>query len=129
MKFSVKEFSRFGTMQAITVKLTERLPDAIQAPCTVNCMLMINRVDNYYLLNLETNAELNIECQRCLKLFKYDYHHKDELALCLHEDRANTLMELYDVVVLENQEFNLIDIITDNLHLYAPWAHEESCLN
>jgi len=66
------------------------------------------------------HAILHITCQRCLSTVHYPYQQTTELALCFNEERANQLMSTYDSIVVENDELNLDDLLTDELHLFAP---------
>lgn len=110
--------------QNLVIELNQRLPDPIKAPCTLNCRYAVSPYDNYYLLDLEVSGLLSISCQRCLEAFDYEYVNQTQVAVCHSESEADQLMSLYECIVAEI-DIDLADILTDELHLYAPKQHED----
>ncbi|MGQ3887414.1 YceD family protein [Legionella sp. CNM-1927-20] len=109
--------------QTVEVYLKERMPNRIPAPCSLSCTYLVKEVDDYFLLSLEVSGQLDIECQRCLKNFLYDYKNTTTLAICNADSCAEKLMDKYECVVANNFFIDLIELVTDELHLYSPENH------
>jgi uncharacterized protein len=120
MNICIKTYAKQITPKDLTITLNNRLPSWVQSPCQINCTIKITSCGNFYLLNLTMDAVLHITCQRCLSTVHSPFHHTTELALCFNEEKANDLMTMYDTVVVESDELNLDDLLTDELHLFAP---------
>lgn len=65
---------------------------------------------------------LILTCQRCLGEFSYHYSNLTEVAVCDSDETAEKMMNQYDCLVSTNQ-VDLQEIVTDELHLYAPEFH------
>jgi uncharacterized protein len=124
MNICLKSKSKENAVQTVKLLLQERLPDRIHSPCELTCRFQVVAYDNYYVVTLEVLGRLTIICQRCLKAFDQNYHNKTQLAVCLNESLAESLMEEYECIVVDEHELNLIEIVTDELYLFAPEKHE-----
>lgn len=109
----------------VQLHLTERLPHQIISDCSLVCEYVVTRYPDYYVLTLHVVGELPIQCQRCLEAFVQPYENHTELAICVNDSIAEKLMESYECIVSPQLEVNLVEIVTDELHLYAPEKHEE----
>jgi uncharacterized protein len=109
----------------VQLNLTERLPHQIISDCSLVCEYVVSRYPDYYVLTLDVTGELPMQCQRCLGEFAQPYKNHTTLAICTNESTAEKLMESYECIVSPQLEVNLNEIVTDELHLYAPEKHEE----
>ncbi len=125
MMICLKTASNQSAPTRVQLKLTERLPYYIVSDCTLDCEYLVQRLPNYYLLKLDVSGILTIQCQRCLAPFTYPYDNHTELAICRDEVTAENLMEQYECIVASQNEVDLVAIVTDELHLYAPEKHAE----
>ena len=122
MLINLKNDAIKGT-QTVKVELHERLPARIVSPCSLNCQFEVKTCDNYYLLTLNVDAMLKLVCQRCLDEFFYHYLNQTILAVCPTEEMAEKLLEKYESIVSNNSQVDLAELLTDELHLYAPEFH------
>ena len=111
--------------QGIVLELGERLPARLKAPCAINCQFDVEPFDNYYVMRLMVDSVLTVVCQRCSNEFIYLYKNQTELAICNSDEMAEKLMERYECIVSQNNQVDLVELITDELHLYAPEFHPE----
>lgn len=113
------------------LSLTERLPNFLASPCTLDVTYQVETGDKYYLLKLNVLGDLQLVCQRCMHEFEFPYENETTVAVCFNEQRAEQLLEQYECIVSSNGEVNLEDIVIDELHLYAPVFHPrlEDCDN
>ncbi|KTD50739.1 YceD family protein [Legionella quateirensis] len=109
--------------QKLTV--TERLPSFINGPCQLTVTYSIEAKDDYYLIHMQTAGELVIVCQRCLCEFSSQYANQTTIAVCRSEERAEQILELYECIVSSNWQVDLVELVIDELHLYAPQFHAE----
>ncbi len=109
----------------LLIEVSERLPYYVQGPCALNCKVSVERARDYYVLRLTSTGQLTINCQRCLHDFNFDYNHSSEIAICDSDEVANQLMKSRDCVVHADDDLDLLDIVTDDLHLFSPEKHEE----
>lgn len=116
-----------GTQEA-KIELHERLPSHLSSPPTINCRYEVEARDHYYLLHLEVDTSLLINCQRCLHDFAHHYKNKITLALCDSDEVAESLMDQYECITWPNKEVDLQDLLSDELHLYTPEFHSEISL-
>ncbi|WP_419421050.1 YceD family protein [Legionella sp. D16C41] len=123
MLIDLKTQAKQGKQQTIHVDIKERLPERVSPPCSLDCNYLVKEVDNYFVLFLEVKGELVIECQRCLKNFLYNYDNKTTVAICNSEACAERLMSIYECIVAKDFSINLVELITDELHLYSPESH------
>lgn len=121
-----KALSKAQDIQHATLQIDERLPHHIEQVDHVACDYQIERKEDYYVLQMETKALVDVCCQRCLKSFQYAYQHQQTLACCLDDASADRLMKQYDCIVVPDGFIHLIDIITDDLHLNVPEKHPDS---
>ena len=121
MKLNLQNPAR--TEASFTLTLSERLPHQVHSPCTIHCTWDLEQVKNVYKLHLKLNAELTLICQRCLEPFTYLFEHENTLAMCKNEPTLERLMADYDCVHLTDTFLDFTDILTDELHLYAPEKH------
>lgn len=105
--------------------LSERLPDFISEPCTLDVAYQVEAKDNFHLIHLKVEGELLITCQRCMQEFNHHYKNETVIAVVRNDERAEQLLELYECFVSSNGEVNLNDLVIDELHLYAPQFHDE----
>ncbi|STX51331.1 metal-binding, possibly nucleic acid-binding protein [Legionella busanensis] len=109
--------------QTVEVYVTKRLPNRIPTPCSLKCIYEVKPIDNYFLLSMQVSGTIEIECQRCLNMFLYDYKNITTLAICNSEASAEKLMEKYECIVANNFFIDLVELVTDELHLYSPEYH------
>ena len=109
--------------QTKVVKIDERLPSFLISPCQLTVTYSTEAEDDFYLLHLNVAASLNTICQRCMQEFCFPYSNETTIAVCRNEERAEQVMELYECVVSSNWHVDLNELITDELHLYAPQFH------
>lgn len=125
MKLCLKTCSRHIEPQQADLTLSERLPVHIVSECHVHCDYLVKSFPAYYLLILNVSGVIPVCCQRCLGEYSLDYMNHTELAICRDDKTALKLMDEYECVVLDRFEIDLREIITDELHLYAPEKHRE----
>ena len=125
MLVNLKSSAVKAETQSFVLELSERLPAHLIAPCVVNGQFRLKTVDSYYVMELNINAILTISCQRCLNEFSYHYNNYTELAICNSDEDAEQLMERYECIVAVNNQIDLLELVTDELHLYAPEFHPE----
>ena len=63
-------------------------------------------------------------CQRCLQEFPHAYSHQTKLAVCKTDELAEKLMETFECTVNYKGEIDLIEVLTDDLHLFSPEKHQ-----
>lgn len=125
MMICLKTASNQSAPTRVQLKLSERLPYYIVSDCTLDCEYLVQQFPNYYLLRLNVSGDLTIQCQRCLAPFTHFYENHTELAICRDDVTAENLMEQYECIVASQNEIDLVTIVTDELHLYAPEKHAE----
>ena len=113
------------------VTLTERLPYFIEGSCELNISFFVEAKDEYFLLHLQSAGDLNVICQRCMEVFSCPYTNSLIIAVCENDKKAEELLSDYECIVSPNFKVDLNELITDELHLYAPHAHldEKECYN
>jgi uncharacterized protein len=114
--------ARQGTRQE-TIVVTERLPHFLQSPCEFTASVQVEAQKDYWLLTLHTTARLNILCQRCMEEFQYPYDNVTVIALCHSDEVASRLQDDYESIVISDDRVDLKELVTDELHLYAPEFH------
>ncbi|RMX18404.1 metal-binding protein [Legionella jordanis] len=125
MLVNLKNLAAQNEETSVNLELEERLPPQLLGPCQITCHFSVQRVDNYYVLDLSVNSNLTSVCQRCLKEFSYPYNNQTRLAIVDSEAMADRLMEQYECVVSDGYQVNLKELVTDELHLYAPQMHDK----
>jgi uncharacterized protein len=126
MKICLKNTAQQNGLQQAVIQLQERLPEHIHAPSELTCTFHAINYKNYYLLTLDVVGVLMVTCQRCLKTFQYDYCTQIKIAACASDTIAERLMEDYECIVMEENEVDLSEILTDELHLFSREKHENS---
>ncbi|KTD22302.1 metal-binding, possibly nucleic acid-binding protein [Legionella lansingensis] len=126
MLINLKTLSAKAEGEHIVLELRERLPTHLISPCTVNCHFSVEKCNDYYLLHLNVESNLGIICQRCLQEFSYHYDNTSELAIVSCDEMADKLMEQFECVVADNNQVDLKELVTDELHLYIPELHAKS---
>lgn len=124
MKICLKNAAQHNGSQQVVVKLQARLPERIHSPIELNCSFNVVSYGNYYLIILDLAGRLTMTCQRCLQAFPYDYCNQIQLAVCNKDSIAETLMESFECIVIEDNEIDLVEIVTDELHLFSEDKHK-----
>lgn len=125
MKICLRTHAKQDRRAPVRVSIHDRLPVFVKSPCELACDFQVEAHRDYYLLTLDVQGMLELTCQRCLGDFQYDYHNQSKLAVCRSEEVAEKLMASYECIVSEEGEVDLVEIITDELHLYCPEKHSE----
>lgn len=123
MKLCLKKYAKLAGSQTIVVTLHDRVPARVSSLPELTCVFQIEACSDYYLLTLDVTAKVDIACQRCLADFQHEYKNQTTLAVCTNDDVAETLMEHYECIVTNNGEIDLIEILTDEMHLFLPEKH------
>lgn len=124
MKFSIQKSELMVKKGPFSIEITERLPFYINTAQDIEFYYTVARFKEYYLLTLDVSANLNITCQRCLQDFNYRYLNTNNIAVCKSDEIAEKIMSTYEPLVSLTNEVDLLEIITDDLHLYCPEVHE-----
>jgi uncharacterized protein len=129
MKISLKAKEKESGIQKVTLDLTARLPAHISKVNPVVCEYEVTAQDNYYLVRMKVNGELELLCQRCLQNFSYPYQSEMEIAVCESDSMAEKLLERFETIVERSFIIDLEEIVTDELYLSVPERHvnEEDC--
>ncbi|KTD06432.1 metal-binding protein [Legionella gratiana] len=120
----LQEMVKHGS-QNRTIMLSERLPNFITAPCSLDVTYWVEAKEDFYLIYLHVTGKLPLQCQRCLDEFNFPYDNKTVVAVCRNDERAEQILEYYECIVSANLQVSLEDILIDELHLYAPQFHAE----
>lgn len=123
MKICLKTYAKQDESQRAVIKLQERLPTRIAKPCELTCDFKVKKYDNYYVLSLDIAGSLEVTCQRCLQSFPDEYRNQSNIAVCMNDAVAESLMEQYECIVAEGDQVDLDDIVADDLHLFSPEKH------
>ncbi len=123
MNICLNTYSKQSESQRALITLQERLPERISGPCQLTCDFHVVSYDNYFVLTLDIAGLLVVTCQRCLHVFQVDYCHQSQLAVCVNDAVAETLMEHFECIVAGDHQVDLVEILTDELHLYSPEKH------
>lgn len=126
MNICLKNAAQQSEPLLAVIKLEKRLPEHIHAPSELTCTFHAINYRNYYLLTLDVVGVLKVTCQRCLHAFQYHYCNQIKLAACKTDAIAETLMEDFECIVIDDDEIDLIEILTDELHLFSREKHENS---
>ena len=119
----LKTYANRGIMEQFHITLTERLPRHLSAPCIIHGSFIVHAEQEVYRIVLDTHSVLSLCCLRCAEEYQTHYVQQTSLIVCLSEQLAARYMAVGDCIVLENPYLNLIDILTDELHLFAPEKH------
>ena len=119
----LKTYAKQGGSHHVALELHERLPQRISGPCALACDFEIEDHTDYYVLKLSVSGLLTMICQRCIHEFKHAYSHETQLAVCKNDELAETLMESFECTVNQTGEIDLVEVLTDDLHLFSPEKH------
>lgn len=123
MKIDVKTLARQAKPQPFQLTLKDRLPRNVAAANRLTGQIQAVVHGDCYLLSVEVEGQLLINCQRCLEEFNYDYQQQTQLAVCQDEETAEKWMTQYESLVVTDNTLDLEEIVTDDLYLYAPEKH------
>jgi uncharacterized protein len=123
MLINLKTKAANADAETFRVEISERLPANIAGPCLIEGDYTFQFFSTYYLLTLTIAGDLTVICQRCLHEYPHHYSNTSVLAVCESDELANTLMNDYECVVVKDNQVDLIELITDELHLYSPENH------
>ncbi|MDP1604512.1 MAG: YceD family protein [Legionella sp.] len=123
MLINLKTHAANADKEKFRVEITERIPANIAGPCSIEGEFTVEFHSNYFLLKLAIAGDLTFICQRCLHEFAHHYSNKSILAVSDSDELANTLMNDYECIVVKDNHVDLIELITDELHLYSPQQH------
>lgn len=101
----------------------ERLPRFLVGPCPLTVTYAVEAQDDFYILHLQTTGTLIGMCQRCMQEFSIPYKNQTDIAVCRSDARAEQLLEQYECIVSSDWKIDLMDVVIDELHLYAPQFH------
>lgn len=125
MKICLKTSAKQAGSRTVVIRIDERKPGRVSSPCELTCVFKVNACPDYYLLTLDVSAELEIACQRCLVDFPHQHTNHAQLAICANEAIAETLMASFECIVANDYQIDLVDIVTDELHLFLPEKHHD----
>lgn len=108
-----------------TVVIKERLPAFLEGPCHLSVTYRVEAEDDFYLINLKVVGSLTILCQRCMQKFIFPYDNSTVVAVCRSDERSEQLLEHYECIVSSNWQVQLTELVTDEMHLYAPQFHPD----
>ncbi|HHJ0475419.1 TPA: DUF177 domain-containing protein, partial [Legionella pneumophila] len=126
----LQELAKHG-QQEKEVILNERLPSFVSPGCHLHASYHIEAKDDFYLIHLRVQGNLNSICQRCMENFTVCYNNSTVIAVCRSDERAEQLLSQYECLVSSNWQVDLNELIIDELHLYAPQVHPDinECAN
>lgn len=120
----LQELAKHG-QQEKEVILNERLPSFVSPGCRLHASYHIEAKDDFYLIHLRVQGNLNSICQRCMENFTVCYNNSTVIAVCRNVERAEQLLSQYECLVSSNWQVDLNELIIDELHLYAPQVHPD----
>ena len=120
MNICLKTWARQESASEVTVCLHDRLPAWIRSPCSLTTVVKIEEQAKHYRLSFRLQGTIAICCQRCFEWVDYTYTHQNNIVVlsCDAELVRHSLDE--DCIVANAGEINWLDVVTDELHLYAP---------
>lgn len=125
MKICLKTHAKQTGSRTVVVCVQERKPERVSSSCELTCVFQVEACQDYYLLTLDVSGTLAITCQRCVADFQQDYTNQTKLAVCASDEIAERLMTSHECIVVKDYEVDLIDIVTDELHLFLPEKHSD----
>jgi len=125
MRLNLKDLQKNTEKSHAVLEITDRLPPQFAKPCTVEVDYQVRKIQDYYLIDLHTTADVTIHCMRCAEEVKLPYENETTIAVCNSDTRAETLLKDYECIVTRDHIVDLTDIITDELHLYSPQFHPD----
>lgn len=123
MKFCLKTYAKKSGHHQLVIQVNDRLPKHIVDSCEVVCDVHVESHGRYYLLTLDCKTILSIECQRCLQVFQEPFHHQSVLAVCGDDVTAEALIKDFECIVASDHTINILDVVTDELHLFSLEKH------
>ncbi len=126
MYIHLKNASNIINRQVISVTVQERLPFFVQKPVDLDCVFQVQFHNNYYLFLLQSEGTIDLTCQRCLGSFAHTLKMDLKLAICQQESMRPHLETRYDCIINTDDELNVVELITDELHLSLPEKHLDS---
>lgn len=124
MKVCLKTSAKQAGARTVIVRVEERKPERVRSPCELTCEFKVEDCSDYYLVTLDITGMLEIACQRCMVDFPHEHTNQVKLAVCANDDIAETLMSCFECIVANDSRIDLIDILTDELHLFLPEKHQ-----
>lgn len=122
MILHLQELAKQGAQGAV-VFVEERLPVFISEPCKLQVKYRVRSEMDFYLIDLQVSGHIHCNCQRCLQDYDYDFDQTSTIAVCTSEERASELQDHYECIVVPQNQVQLTELVTDELHLYAPEQH------
>lgn len=107
------------------IEISSRLPVFLQEPCQLDCAYQIIAEQDYYVLTMHLQGQLQCVCQRCLQVFQQGYDNTIRIAICTTELRAEQLMRDYECIVVPDGRCELETIALDELYFSAPSSHPQ----
>ncbi len=123
MLINLKTCAAHRAPQIEKIELNTRLPSHIVPPCLVNCQFDVKAYADYYLMSLHVESMLVLICQRCLGEFTYHYTNQTVLAICKSDEIAAKMMGQFECIAADSNQIDLVELLTDELHLYTPQFH------
>lgn len=123
--------------EALPLALFERLcPYLVSDEGQINVCFSFRRAEggmsDGIILSLELEADLTLECRRCLSPFHYHWHSATELLLETESQGREEMVEdePYERVLMAHDgSVNLLDVINDEFLLGLPTGHQGQCPN
>ncbi len=127
MNICIKTAAKRQNPQSVVLDLSDRLPVQVVESCHISCAYHVTHCKDYYELNIKTQGNITILCQRCLNAFEYHHEHQTVLAVCATEAVAERYMANLECEVAPDLEIDLSAVVTDDLHLFLPEKHIGEC--
>lgn len=87
----------------------------------VNAVLQFGKdEEGYYFVRVDLQAELILQCQRCLEPMNYNLQLKVNLCLLNDEKKIKNIPEHYEPLLVNSNSMKLADIVEDELLLNIP---------
>jgi len=112
MKIYLKNVTDLPEEKIIQIIVSERLPAVMCEPSMVQCSYSIHKKRSKYFFKMHLSGSIQLECQRCLSVWRYAYENEH----ILEED---------ELMIDAEMRIDLVDIVTDDLHLFLPEKHPE----
>lgn len=125
MKLQLKALAG-KTMKDVSIHIENRLPSYVNRPCDFYGDIHVKKEDDHYILHITMQGDVFINCERCLGEFEYHQVLETSLAIACSEEAAKRLMSRMEVEVSANASIDLVDVVTDELHLSLPKQHPDT---
>ncbi len=113
----------------LSLKLETRLPEHLIGPCLLTCHWHLETTTDQPILALALEGDLSIVCQRCAQPVNLPFHHENKIALCNNQATLDRLMPEMDCLLMEELPSSLEELVIDELFLYAPDRHPNTCVS